>query len=114
MRAAICRTPARQGEVAVADWDEFDAFLMPPRDSWMFLNSALKPLWEFDPWSEQYYHQRKLHPLRIDGFGQGYISVLTKGFQWKLCRTVMNLKHRVRREGISVVLCFRSYSAYAF
>ena len=44
IRAAILRTLAVRGVVAVTDWDESDAFLMPPRDSLSTLNQALQPV----------------------------------------------------------------------
>ena len=68
VRAAINRTLARRGEVVVADWDESHAFLMPPRDSLTLLNVALKPVWDFGPWSEQYYSRVTIYPLTVDGF----------------------------------------------
>ena len=62
----------------MADWDESDAFLMPPRQSLSSINQALKPAWDFGPWAESYYGRLTIFPLTSDGFAQG--SVQEVGF----------------------------------
>ena len=38
---------------------------------------------------------------------------LRRDFLWKLCRTMRNLRHKVRGEKVTIVLCVRSFLAYA-
>ena len=71
-RALLVPVLETQAHAWMLDWDESDAFLRPVREELSQMNTLLKPMWDFGPWTMSYYDRVTIYPLTSDGFAEGY------------------------------------------